>query len=42
MKINFEYFQIQKSVLQTVSAEEVAKKLKSFFFFYVPLFSYGP
>ena len=30
MKTNFEYFQIEKWMLQTVRAEKIAKKMKSF------------
>ena len=30
MKMNFDYFQIQKWMLQTVRAEKVDEKMKSF------------
>ena len=30
MKINFEYFQIQKLMLQTVTVEKVDKEMRSF------------
>ena len=31
MKMNFDYFQIQTLILQTVIAEKVEKKIESFF-----------
>ena len=40
--MNFEYFQIQKLMLQTVKAENVDKKLSLLSSFHVPLLSYGP
>ena len=42
IKINFEYFQIQKWMLQTVRVEKVDKKMFSHLFsLYVPFLSYG-
>ena len=41
MKMNFEYFQIQKSMLQTVRAEKADEKNGVVFSFYVPFSSHG-
>ena len=42
MKINFDYFQIQKWMLQTVRVEKVDEKSGRLSSFHVPLLSYGP
>ena len=43
MKMNFEYFRIQKWVLKTVTAEKVdEKKWNQLFSFHAPFPSYGP
>ena len=42
IKINFEYFQIQKWMLQTVRAEKVYLKNGPLSGFYIPFLSYGP
>ena len=42
IKTNFEYFQIQKWMLQTVWAEKVDKKWRDLSSFDVPILSYGP
>ena len=42
MKINVEYFQIQKSMLQTVRAEKVDKKWGHLPNFHVPFLNYDP
>ena len=42
MKINFEYFQIQKWMLQTVRGEKIDEKRSHLSSFHVPFLSYGP
>ena len=45
IKMNFEYFQIQKWMLQTVRAEKIDEKnwvICHYTYFHVSFFSYGP
>ena len=42
MKMNFEYFQIQKWMLQTVRGEKTDEKRSHLSSFHVSFLSYGP